>query len=97
MAISETQGSGCAAENGLPQRPVAITQDPNGQQEIADSVRKNGVAHASPPPECKDIGQASQDTYHPLLAMHQAKDSRGQSNGEGRQASKGDAAKIPTD
>jgi hypothetical protein len=36
-------------------------------------VRDDGIAHASTPAERNGEDQAGQNTYHPVLAMHQAK------------------------
>ena len=55
----ESKGKqGVRLKQALPLRPVAETKNPRGQQEIADGVRDNGIAHASPPAERGGKGDA---------------------------------------
>ena len=87
----------------LPLRPVAEAENPCGQQEIADGVRGNCIAHAPSPAERGRKRQACQSPEQQVLPIHQilhvfqAEDHRRKTDGEQRQAGKGDSVKLPAD
>ena len=70
-------------KTALPLRPVAKAENPGGQQEIGDGVRRDGIAHAALPPERGGIGKAgerAQQQMTPILQVlhvHQAKGNGG--------------------